>query len=145
MVLYSNTGTDYWSFCQEMGCDWEGLLQSVKGRMDAPAFISLPPGMAPKGRAEGAVGVEVPNDYAGEVPAGYALVGLPAGEMVYFKSQPFENEDDFARYITAVFNAYENYNPAAYGYAFAADTLPVFNFGAEGKTGARIAVPATKL
>lgn len=145
MILYSNTGTDYWTFCQEKGCDWEGLLLSVKGRLDIPAFLSLPPHMIPKGCAEGAVGVEVPANYAGEVPQGYELVSLPAGEMIYFQSRPYENEDDFASHITAVFDAYENYDPATYGCAFATDALPVFNFGAFAETGARIAVPAKKL
>ncbi len=145
IVLYSDTGTDYWSFCQEAGCDWEGLLQSVKGRLDAPAFISLPPGMTPEGRAEGAAGVEVPEAYAGEVPPGYARVSLPESEMIYFQSPPFENEDDFARHIEAVFHAYENYDPAAYGYAFATDALPVFNFGGMAKTGARIGVPVRRV
>ena len=80
VVLYSKTGTDYWSFCQEQGCDWEGLLLSIKGRLDIPALVSLPPAMMPTGGGIAAAAVEVPADYNGEVPEGYALVDLPAGD-----------------------------------------------------------------
>lgn len=141
IMLHSKTGSDYWSFCQEQGCDWEGLLLSIKARMDIPAFISLPPAMVPKGCAEGAVAVEVPAGYDGEIPKGYVEAALPAGEMMYFQSPPYENEDDFAEAIGAVFAAYEDYDPSLYGYAFATNDAPVFNFGAFANKGARIAVP----
>lgn len=144
VALYSKTGTDYWSFCQEQGCDWEGLLLSIPERMDIPAFLSLPPAMVPAGCAEGAVGVEVPADYAGQLPEGYALIDLPAGEMLYFQSPPYQREDAFPEAIKAVFDAYEGYDAATYGYAFDTDALPVFNFGAFTHAGARIAVPVKK-
>lgn len=145
IVLYSTTGTDYWSFCQEKGCDWEGLLLSVKGRLDIPALVTLPPSMVPQGKAVAAVAVEVPADYSGEVPEGYELVTLPAGEMIYFQSPPYHDEEVFADAINAVFAAYESYDPALYGYAFTTDTQPVFNFGAFADKGARIAVPVRRL
>ncbi|MDL2293933.1 AraC family transcriptional regulator [Ruminococcaceae bacterium OttesenSCG-928-D13] len=145
MTLYSASGTDYWSFCQEQGCDWEGLLLSVKGRLDIPALITLPPNMVPAGKAIAAVAVELPADYAGEVPKGYELADMPAGEMIYFQSPPYEDEEAFAEAISAVFAAYESYDPALFGYEFATDSLPVFNFGAFASKGARIAVPVKKL
>lgn len=144
ILQYSNTGTDYWSFCQERGCDWEGLLLSIKERMDIPAFLNLPVSMIPQGRAVGAVGIEVPQDYAGQVPGDYEMVALPAGEMLYFQSQPYEREDAFPDAIKSVFDAYENYDPTAYGYTFDMENLPVFNFGAFTDKGARIAVPVKK-
>lgn len=145
VTLYSKTGTDYWSFCQEQGCDWEGLLLSIPERMDIPAFLSLPPAMIPPGFAEGAVGIEVPAYYAGQVPAGYALNDLPAGEMLYFRSPPYESEDSFPEAMKSVFDTYESYDAATYGYAFDLDALPLFNFGAFTDKGARIAVPVKKL
>lgn len=144
IVLYSKTGTDYWSFCQEQGCDWEGLLLSIPEHMDLPAFLSLPKGMVPAGCAEGTVGIEVPADYAGDVPEGYHLLTLPAGEMLYFQSPPYQEEDAFPEAIQSVFAAYEEYDPGLYGYAFDTDALPVFNFGAFSHVGARIAVPVKK-
>lgn len=144
ILLYSDTGTDYWSFCQEKGCGWEGLLLSIQERMDIPAFLSLPPNMIPQGRAEGAVGIEVPLDYAGEIPGGYEMITLPSGEMLYFQSQPYEREDAFPDAIKSVFDAYESYDPDIYGYAFDTATLPVFNFGAFTDKGARIAVPVRR-
>ena len=29
MLLRSANASDYWSFCQEKGCDWNGLLNSI--------------------------------------------------------------------------------------------------------------------
>lgn len=144
ILMHSNTGVDYWSYCREKGCDWEGLLLSIRERMDSPAFLSLPPAMIPKGCAEGAVGIEVPQNYTGEIPEGYVLADLPAGEMLYFQSQPYEPEDAFPEAIQSVFDAYEHYDAAIYGYAFDTNRLPVFNFGAFPDKGARIAVPVKK-
>ena len=144
ITLYSETGTDYWSFCQEKGCDWEGLLLSVRGRLDIPALVTLPPNLVPVGKAVAAVAVEVPASYSGEIPEGYAVIDLPAGEMIYFQSPPYHDEEVFADAIGAVFAAYESYDPALFGYAFATDTLPVFNFGAFADKGARIAIPVVK-
>lgn len=141
MMMTSKHGVDYWSFCQEKGCDWEGLLLSIHERMDIPAFLTLNDAMIPEGCALGAVGIEVPEDYTGEVPDGYVLENLPAGHMIYFQSPPYENEDDFAQAIALVFKAYEEYDPAPYGYAFDEKNAPVFNFGAFAEKGARIAVP----
>lgn len=92
IVSYSDTGRDYWSYCQEKGCDWEGLLLSIPERLDLPAFLSLPEGMVPAGKAPGAVGVEVPADYAGQLPPGFEIVDLPEGDIFYFTSQPYEDE-----------------------------------------------------
>lgn len=144
IILYSETGTDYWSFCQEKGCDWEGLLLSIPERLDIPAFLNLPKSMIPAGCAEGAVGVEVPADYAGEAPAGYEIVSLPQGEMLYFQSPPYAREDAFPEAIKSVFDAYEGYDPGLYGYSFGLDELPLFNFGAFQDKGARIAAPLKK-
>ncbi|NLW78686.1 MAG: helix-turn-helix transcriptional regulator [Ruminococcaceae bacterium] len=144
VMLHSKTGTDYWSFCQEQGCDWEGLLLSIPARLDLPAFISLPPGMTPPGCAEGAVAVEVPADYTGGVPDGYVLADLPAGEMLYFQSPPYADEECFPEAIKLVFDAYESYSPDTYGFVFDTQTLPVFNFGAFADKGARIAILVKK-
>ena len=144
IVLHSETGTDYWSFCQEKGCDWEGLLLSLPERLDTPAFLSLPPALIPPGCALGAVGVEVPRDFAGEVPAGYVVIDLPEGDVLYLKSEPYENENDFPKMIGAVFAAYESFEPEREGFAFD-ETLPVMNFGASCEGGARLAVMLRRL
>lgn len=33
---------DYWSFCEEKGCDWEGLFNSIDCKMDSVAIMKLP-------------------------------------------------------------------------------------------------------
>lgn len=145
IIMYSKSGTDYFSFCEEKGCDWEGIFHSIPERLDMPAYLTLPPGMRPEGCAEGAVGVEVPASYNGEVPAGYELIDLESCEYVFFQSMPFENENDFPKAIGKVFEARDAYQPKLYGYSFDKEKQPELNFGAEAKTGARIAVPVKRI
>lgn len=141
----SKAGKDYWSYCQEMGCDWEGLLLSIKGRFDTPAFMLLPDSLIPEGFGEGAAGIEVPAGYKGEVPEDYMTAVLPACEMIYFQSAPFENDEEFGTAIGEVYKAYEEYNPESFGYKFDSSIAPIMNFGAEKEKGAKIAVPIRRI
>ena len=62
--------------------------------------------------------------------------------MLYFQGEPYENEEDFCKAIESTYTAIGKYNPTLYGYKFAYDIAPSFNFGADTRTGARLAVPA---
>ena len=42
IYLTSNSATDYLSYCEEVGCDWEGLLNSIHEKFDTAALIDLP-------------------------------------------------------------------------------------------------------
>ncbi len=64
--------------------------------------------------------------------------------MLYFQSEPYEDPDDFGKYIGQVSKAVENYDFGRYGYVLADDIAPSLNFGAETKTGARMALPVRK-
>ena len=64
--------------------------------------------------------------------------------MLYFQSEPYENPDDFGKYIGQVFKAIGNYDFERYDYALANDIAPSLNLGAETKIGARIAIPVKK-
>lgn len=145
LYLCSKKGKDYLSFCEEMGCEWEGLLNSIPQKMDTAALLELPPQLVKEGSSNIAAGVELPLDYCGEVPEGYALAQLPAGALFYFQSEPYDREEDFCLAIESVQRAVERYRPEPFGYRFAPESGPSFNFGAEQETGARLAVPAVKL
>lgn len=141
IYLPSKTATDYLSFCEEKGCEWDGLLNSIHVKMDTAAFITMEGAFAGKIGCAGAAAVEVPHDYAGKVPDGYLTMDLEPCTLLYFQSEPYENEDDYCIYIEQVFHAQEKYNPSMYGYSYDFDNCPFFNFGAYASTGARIAVP----
>ena len=145
LLLRSKKATEYFSFCEEMSCDWHGILNSIPEKFDTAALLTLPPGMVKEGTGNVAAGVEVPHDYAKSLPEGYELVDLPGCKMMYFKGMPFENGEDFGEAIGIVFEAIANYKPEAHGYSYDYDAAPHFNFGADVETGARMAVPVVSV
>jgi len=145
ILLRSKNATDYFSFCEEKGCDWEGLLNSVQEKFDNAAILELPKTLIKNGTSACAAGVEVPYDYDKSLPDGYEMFDLEACTMLYFSGMPFENDEDFGKAIGVVFEAIESYKPELYGYAFTDNIAPKFNFGATGKIGAKMAVPVISL
>lgn len=134
-------GGDYFAYCEEMGCDWEGLLGSIAEKFDAPALLILPPNLVTPGTSNTAAGVEVPHDYAKPVPAGYDVIELPPCQMLYLNGAPYENEDDFCQAIEIAFAAQQAYDPKPFGWQFAPELAPHFNFGACAANGAKLAMP----
>lgn len=141
----SRKAEDYFSYCQEMGCEWEGLLNSIPEKFDVAALIELPKCLIKEGYSSVASGVEVPLDYKAKVPEGYEIAELENCQMLYFYSEPYENEEDFCIAIESVYKAIERYKPANFGYQYDYDKAPSLNFGADAATGAKIAVPAVKI
>lgn len=141
----SKNASDYLTFCEEFGCEWEGLLNSIPEKLDTAAILELPQSFVQDGLSSTACGVEVPLDYCKELPDGYKTAVLEPCTMLCFQSEPYENEEDFTVALDCVFKALEKYCPSQYGYEFAKDTAPSFNFGADRQTGARIAVPVRKI
>ena len=141
IYLTSRSATDYLSYCEEVGCDWEGLLNSIPEKFDTAALIDLPDFLHENGISKIASGVEVPLDYEKPLPDGYKIAELPECTMLYFQSEPYENPDDFGKYIGQVFKAIGSYNFERYGYVLANNIAPSLNLGAETKIGARIAIP----
>ena len=140
----AKTATGYLSYCEENGCEWEGLLNSIKEKLDTAALIELPDTLLKEGYSRIAAGVEVPLDYPFEIP-GYEVCELPESTYLYFQSEPYENEDDFATAINCVDRAIEKYDFAHFGYKIAKGNAPTFNYGAQPENGARIAIPVEKI
>lgn len=145
VFLPSVNAADYMSFCEEMGCEWEGLLNSFEAKFDTAALLTLPERLIPKGFGSCAAGVELPASYTGKIPQGYETAELEAGYMLYIESAPYQKEEDFCAAIEQAVRAYEQYRPERYGYAYDMDAAPSFNFGAYPQTGGRLAFPVKKL
>ena len=134
-------GGDYFAFCEEMGCDWEGLLSSIPEKFTTAALMGLPQNLVKPGTADSAAGVEVPADYNKPLPEGYEMIDLPPCTMLFFNGAPFENGEDFGIAIDIVFEAIANYNFELYGWQAAPELAPHFNFGTPEGGGARMAIP----
>mgnify|MGYP001358182477 FL=1 len=109
--------TDYFAYCEEVGCDVWGLLTSIKSISGEPVCLWLPAAYIASGTSEYVQGVEVPADYDGVIPDGFDVIELPASKYLMFQGEPFD-EKNYCDAIEQVQNAVEKYDPAAIGYAW---------------------------
>lgn len=141
IYLPSHKAHDYFSYCEEMGCEWEEILNSIDEKLETAALIELPDTLVETGFSKIAVGIEVPLDYDKEIPKSYKIVELLPCIMLHFQSAPYENTEDYGKAIESVYKVVKQYNPSLDGYKFAYDIAPSFNYGADTSTGARMAIP----
>ena len=99
ILLRSRNAVDYLSYSNEMGCGWEGLLNSIPERFENAALLTLPARLIRDGASSCAAGVEVPEDYSKPLPEGYEAGGLPPSGMLYFQGVPIR---PFAKRCTAL-------------------------------------------
>lgn len=144
LLLRSLKAHDYWSYCEEMGCDWEGLFNSIPEKMDVAAILELPEYLQKTGFSKIAAGIELPINYNGKMPINSEIVELTEGKMLYFQSDSFEKDEEFGLAIDSVFRAVDKYDIELYGYEYAFETAPKFNFGASAEMGAKMALPIRK-
>ena len=137
-------GGDYFAYCEEMGCEWEGLLNSIAEKIAPAALLTLPQNLVVSSTSDTAAGVEVPADYGKAIPDGYDIIDLPPCTMLFFNGAPYEDENDFCIAIDIVWEAVDSYNPDFYGWQAAPKLAPRFNFGAKEELGAKMAVPVKK-
>lgn len=111
------TATDYFKYCEEVGCDVWGLLTSMKSISGEPVCMWLPEQYRKPRTSEYVQGVEVPVDYDGIIPAGFDIIELPAAKYLMFQGEPFA-EEDYGRAIEEMWAALKKYNPSAIGYTW---------------------------
>lgn len=146
MLLRGIKAEDYWTFCEERGCDWTGLMNSIPEKLDICGLVELPEHLVKPGTSAVCAGVELPAGYdAGKVPEGYDLIDLAPCEMLCFQTEPYEDEQAFCEAIEAAQRAVERYDPKRYGYEYAFDAAPKYNYGADTGTGARLALPVRRI
>lgn len=111
------SATEYFAYCEEVGCDVWGLLTSIKSLGGEPVCLWLPKEYILPGTSEYVQGVEIPTDYDGVVPDGFDVIDLPAARYLMFKGEPFA-EEDYAQAITEVQVTIDKYDPAIAGLAW---------------------------
>ena len=115
IIKRGKEATEYFKYCEEVGCDVWGLLCSMKSICGEPVCLWLPKKYIAEGTSEYVQGVEVAADYSGEIPEGFDIVELPKCKYIMFQGEPFE-EEDFCEAIEQVWSAIEKYNPKTMGY-----------------------------
>lgn len=135
---------DYFAYCEEVGCDIWGILESVKGALYESVGVWLPEGMRKPGTSEYCQGVEVPADFSGKIPEGFDVIDLPACKYMVFHGEPFEDEK-FCEAIDTVWDAIERYDPKLYGWEWAKEAGPRFQLAPVGTRGYIEGVPVREV
>lgn len=108
---------EYFSYCEEVGCDVWGLLTSIRSISGEPVCLWLPASLIRPGTSEYVQGVEVACDYDGAVPEGFEVIDLPPAKYLMFQGEPFE-EEDYGEAICEVQEAIKKYDPSGIGLAW---------------------------
>ncbi len=117
IIKRGREATEYFKYCEEVGCDVWGLLCSMKAISGEPVCLWLPKNYIKAGTSEYVQGVEVAMDYVGEVPEGFDVIELPKCKYIMFQGEPFE-EENFVEAIQQMWDAIKKYNPQSIGYAW---------------------------
>ena len=117
IIKRGKTATEYFKYCEEVGCDVWGLLCSMKSIGGEPVCLWLPERYIEPGTSEYVQGVEVAMDYEGQIPEGFDLIKLPKCKYIMFQSEPFA-EENFEEAILQTWEAIKKYNPQTIGYCW---------------------------
>jgi AraC-like DNA-binding protein len=126
--------TEYFAYCEEVGCDVWGVLTSVKEALYEPIGMWLPDHLIKEGTSKYVQGVELPLDYNKEIPEGFEIIELPPCKMMVFQGEPYDDEN-FGNEISNVWEAINNYNPEIYGFQWAEQEAPRFQLAPMGYRG----------
>ena len=115
IIKRGKTATEYMQYCEEVGCDIWGLLVSMKSLCGEPVCLWLPEAYIKPGTSKYVQGVEVAEDYTGEIPDGFDVIELPKAQYLMFQGEPFQ-EEDYQQAIAEIWEAEKNYDPSLIGY-----------------------------
>lgn len=106
---------EYFSYCEEVGCDVWGILMSMDSLSGEPVCLWLPENYKNPNTSTYVQGVEVATDYEGVIPDGFDVITLPEADYLMFQGEPFK-EEDYCEAIVAVQKSMNRYDPTIIGY-----------------------------
>lgn len=115
IVKRGTEAEDYFSYCEEVGCDVWGILTSMDSLCGEPVCLWLTRQYKKPGTSTYVQGVEVDCSYSGVIPDGFDVITLPSAEYLIFQGEPF-CEEDYCDAISAVQSAADRYDPSLIGY-----------------------------
>jgi len=132
----------YMTYCEEVGCDVWGILESIKSSYKEPLCMWIPKELIKDGTSEFVMGREIDDDYNGIVPEGFEIITIPESNYLLFNGEPFE-EVDYEEAIKEVWDAIDNYNFELVGYKWN-NNAPRIQMEPIGKRGYIELVPVKK-
>ncbi len=143
LVYRSKNASEYFEYCEETKAGmpdgtscmsvWDWLC-GVKEALYEPIGVWLPKSMRLTEKGVYAHAVEVPADYAGEVPKGFDLLDLPPCRYMIFQGEPYDDEK-YGYAVGECMKHIDRFNPEVYGYAFDEETAPRFQLAPMGWRG----------
>ena len=106
--------------------------------------VWLPENMRPAGTGVYAHGVEVAEDFNGEIPEGFEALELPACQMMVFQGEPYDDEV-FEEAVGMCMEQIKRFNPEVYGYEWAREMAPRMQLAPEGWRGYIEMLPVRKI
>ena len=137
--------SDYFSWCEEIGCDQWELMDTVAPALEPTCLVELPAPLIKEGTSKVACAREVPLDFTSELPKGFDIIELPAQLMMSFRGAPYEDESWYGEAHEELRRAIAAYRPEQYGYEFARDSAPHFHYGASAAAGCWEMIPVRPL
>jgi AraC family transcriptional regulator len=135
--------TEYFEYCEEVGCDVWGILESIPHALYEPAGFWLPKEMIIHGTSEYVQGVEIAFDDETLPPQGFDIITLEPSMMMIFQGEPYQDEH-FMEEIPLVQRHIESFNPSLYGYQWD-EKKPRFQLSPLGYRGYIEARPVKKI
>ena len=135
----------YFSYCEEAGCDVWDILTNIKEALYEPIGMWLPENLKKPGTSTYAQGVEVPEDYSGDIPGGFEIIDLPPCRMMVFQGQPYEDDEKFEDAISEIWDVINDFDPKIYGFEWAEEDGPRFQLEPWGYRGYIEARPVRQL
>lgn len=126
--------TEYFEYCEEVGCDIWGMLTSVKEALYEPIGMWLPERLIKSGTSQYVQGVELPLDYNKPVPDGYDLTEFAPCKMMVFQGPPYDDEE-FGEAIGDMWELIKTFDPTLYGFEWADEDAPRFQLAPMGYRG----------
>ena len=125
----SKAATEYFAYCEEMGCGehdnsepWD-MLCKIKEALYEPVGVWLPENMRPAGTGIYAQGVEVAENYNGEIPEGFDVIDLAPCKILVFQGEPYDDKD-FESAVGLCMERIGKFDPEVYGYQYAHELAP---------------------
>lgn len=114
LIKRADTADNYFTYCEEIGCDIWGYFSSIKTITGEPVGMWLPKKYVKENTSVYVQGAELPLDYNEEPQEGFDLIELPAAEYLMFQGEPFE-EKDYCAAIDEIQAAIARYQPSVMG------------------------------
>ncbi len=144
IVKFSHHASDYYEYCEEVGCDvWE-TLGSIEGAIFEPIGMWMPPNLRKLGAGIYSQGVEVPLDYEGIVPKGFDIITLEECRMMVFQGPPYD-DNRFEEAISDIWQVMKTYDPTLYGFRWDDEAGPRYQLSPMGYRGYIEARPVQEL